>query len=231
MKKIAIMLFVLLAVITLAGCNAFIQKPVDEVTEATDDDLKLLSYYMKAFGHDRVLGDTDAVLKGGKVEGLTFTQDFDKEALTLTLEVTLKDYDYDGHATNDALGVYQRLATGTMTVIYSGKMDVDGVTFKADKATFTEADGTASVGYASIFPVDSVDITAEEVTATFTDKEKENASTVDFTITDGKAVAITNVGDVSFALGDVINLSINGRIVADTVPETPVETPSDGESA
>ena len=231
MKKIAIMLFVLLAVITLAGCDAFIQKPADEVTEATDDDLKLLSYYMKAFGHDRVLGDTDAVLKGGKVEGLTFTQDFNKEALTLTLEVTLKDYDYDGHATNDALGVYQRLATGTVTVVYSGKMDADGVTFKADKATFTEADGTASVGYASIFPVDSVDITAEEVTATFTDKEKENASTVDFTITDGKAVAITNVGDVSFALGDVINLSINGRIVADTVPETPVETPSDGESA
>lgn len=217
MKKIAIVLFVLIALFSFAGCQNEITQN-DEPTEATDDDIKLLSYYFRSFGHDRVLGDTDTILKKGKVEGLEATGVLDETAGTLTFTVELDGYDFDGHADNDVLGIYQRLASGTMTVTYTGKLNEEKTVFTADKAEFTDVDGTLSVDYSSAYPVDSIDVTCDKASATFTNKEKTEASAVLFDIKDGKAVSISNVGEVSFALVSAENVSVDGHIIADTIP-------------
>ncbi len=219
MKKIAIILFALITVFAFAGCQNEIKQDEPEITVATDDDIKLLSYYMRSFGHDRILGDTDAILKGAKVDGLKADTAFDDEKGTLTFTVTLDGYDYDGHKDNDMLGIYQRLATGTMTVTYTGKLNEGKTEFSADKAVFTDVDGTLSVDYASSFPVDSITVTCEEATATFTDKDKTEASAVVFTVADGKVNGIGNVGEVSFKLSAVDGATINGRNVEDSASE------------
>ena len=225
MKKIAIILFALILAFSFAGCQNDIVNDEPEITTATDDDLKLAAYYLKAFGHDRIIGDTDAILKGVKVEGLTATPVFDKENGILTFTVELKDYDYDGHADNDVLGIYQRLATGGMTVVYKGTVSGDGKTFTAATAEFIDVSGILSVGYASAYPVDSIAVACDKATVSFTDKDKAAASSVVFTVTDGKISGISNAGEVSFALKDAANVTINGRIVESTVPEEP-DTPA-----
>lgn len=222
MKKIAILLLIA-AMAVLAGCQDAPAVDVGEDTEtATQADYMALSGYLEAFGHVRVLGDIDHILKGEKVddeEGVTVqsmasgTIAVAEDGKTVTIPLTLTAYDFDGHRNPEdpEPWLYTRIATGTVTLELSGETK-DGV-FTAEAYAFTDVDLTLDVaevdGYAKL-PLPETKVKAEEITGAFVGEDGYKLTPVSITITDGKPVAITDVESPKFgyAIGAV---EINGR--------------------
>ena len=223
MKYISIVLLVLAMI--LAGC----QEPVADIDDgegqrdtATAQDYSALAGYLDAFGHVRVLGDVDHILKGEKVddeEGVTVqsmvagTIAVAEDGKTVTIPLTLTKYDFDGHRNADdpTPWLYTRIATGTVTLELSGTTK-DGV-FTAETYAFTDVDVTLDIGevdgYAKL-PLSETTVKADEITGAFVDADGYKLTPVVITIADGKPVAITDVENPKFghALGSV---EINGK--------------------
>ena len=113
-------------------------KPEGELPSLTEDDIKTFQNYMGAFGHVRVLGDLDHVLKGEKVDdepGVTVqtmaagTVTVGKDSIVIPL--TLTKYDYDGHRNPEDPNpeLYTRIATGTVTLTLNGAMNAEGTAY------------------------------------------------------------------------------------------------------
>ena len=222
MKKIAILLLVA-AIAVLAGCQDAPATDIGEETEtATQADYMALSGYLEAFGHVRVLGDIDHILKGEKVddeEGVAVqsmiagTIAVAEDGKTITIPLTLTKYDFDGHRNPEdpEPWLYTRTATGTVTLELSGETK-DGV-FTAEAYAFTDVDVTLDVGevdgYAKL-PLPETTVKADEITGAFVDADGYKLTPVAITITDRKPVAITDVESPKFgyAVGAV---EINGK--------------------
>ena len=222
MKKIAILLLVA-AIAVLAGCKEAPAVDIGSDTEAaTAQDYATLSGYLDAFGHVRVLGDIDHVLKGEKVddeEGVTVqsmvagTIAFSEDGKTLSIPLTLTKYDFDGHRNPEdpEPWLYTRIATGTLTLELSGETK-DGV-FTADAYAVKDVDLTLDVGtvegYAKL-PLPATEIEADEITGAFVGADGFKLTPVTVTVTDSKAAAITDVTSPKFGYATGA-ITINGR--------------------
>ena len=213
MKKILIIMLAALIAVGFAGCSpkAGDVPPEDATREkATAEDYAALSGYLEAFGHVRVLGDIDHVLKGEKVDdedGVTVqsmvagTIAFSEDGKTLTIPLTLTRYDFDGHRNPEdpTPWLYTRIATGTLTLELSGETE-DGV-FTADAYAVKGMDLTLDVaeveGYAKL-PLPVTEIEADEITGAFVGSDGFKLTPVTVTVTDGKAAGITDMNGPKF---------------------------------
>lgn len=224
MKKILIVMLAALIAVGFIGCSPKVEYAPDttDPTVATAEDYAALSGYLEAFGHVRVLGDIDHILKGEKVddeEGVTVqsmaagTIAFSEDGKTLTIPLILTKYDFDGHRNPEdpEPWLYTRIATGTLTLELSGETK-DGV-FIAEAYAVKGMDITLDVGevegYARL-PLPVTEVEAEEITGAFVGGDGFKLTPVTITVTDGKAAAITDVTAPKFgyAVGAV---TINGR--------------------
>ena len=210
MKKIAILLLVA-AIAVLAGCKDAPAMDIGSDTEtATAQDYATLEGYLGAFGHVRVLGDIDHILKDEKVddeEGVTVQSmaagsiAFSEDGKTLTIPLTLTKYDFDGHRNPEdpEPWLYTRIATGTLTLELSGTTK-DGV-FTADAYAVKGMDLTLDVaeveGYAKL-PLPVTEIESEEITGAFVGADGFKLTPVAVTVTDGKAAGIADVNSPKF---------------------------------
>ena len=222
MKKILVIMLAAMVAVGFVGCSPKAEDvPDDSVKEATTQDYSALAGYLEAFGHVRVLGDLDHVLKGEKVDdeaGVTVqsmvagTIAFSEDGKTLTIPLTLTKYDFDGHRNGeDDAYLYTRTATGTLTLELSGTTK-DGV-FTAEAYAVKDLDVTLDVGevegYAKL-PLPVTEVEAEEITGAFVGADGFKLTPVAITVTDGKPVAITDVNSPKFGYA-VGALTINGR--------------------
>ena len=224
MKKILIVMLAALIAVGFIGCSPKVEYVPDttDPTVATAEDYAALSGYLEAFGHVRVLGDIDHILKGEKVddeEGVTVqsmaagTIAFSEDGKTLTIPLTLTKYDFDGHRNPEdpTPWLYTRIATGTLTLELSGTIK-DG-TFTAEAYAVKDLDVTLDVGevegYARL-PLPATEVEAEEITGAFVGADGFKLTPVTVTVTDGKPVAITDVTAPKFGYA-VGALTINGR--------------------
>ena len=224
MKKLFFIMLAALIAVGFIGCSpkaADLPPEEDTVTEATAEDYAALSGYLEAFGHVRVLGDLDHVLKGEKVddeEGVTVQSMvagdivFSEDGKTMTIPLTLTKYDFDGHRNGEEDAyLYTRTATGTLTLELSGETK-DG-TFTAGAYAFKHVDLTLDVGtvegYAKL-PLPVTEVEADEITGAFVGADGFKLTPVTITVADGKAAGIADVNSPKFgyAAGAV---TINGR--------------------
>ena len=225
MKKIFIVMLAALIAVGFIGCSPKAGDISDatDPTVATAEDYEALSGYLEAFGHVRVLGDLDHILKGEKVddeEGVTVqsmvagTIAVAEDGKTITIPLTLTKYDFDGHrnAEDPTPWLYTRTASGTLTLELSGTTK-DGV-FTAEAYAFTDVDVTLDVGevegYAKL-PLPETKVRAEEITGAFVGADGFKLSPVTITIDGaGKPAAITDVTAPKFGYL-VGSIEINGR--------------------
>lgn len=221
MKKIAILLIAAIAV--LAGCKEAPAVDIEPETEtATAQDYAVLDGYLSAFGHVRVFGDIDHILKGELVddeEGVEVQSmvagdiAFSEDGKTLTIPLTLTKYDFDGHRNPEdpTPWLYTRIASGKLTLEMSGTTK-DGV-FTADAFAVKDVDVTLDVGevegYAKL-QLPATAVTAEEITGAFVGSDGYKLTPVTITVTDGKAVAITDVKAPKFGFMAGA-ITVNGR--------------------
>lgn len=217
MKKIFI---VLLAAAMLFGAVAC--KPEAEIPSLTEEDIKAFQSYTGAFGHVRVFGDIDHVLKGEKVDdepGVTVqsmvagTVTVGKDSIVIPL--TLTKYDYDGHRNPEDPNpeLYTRTATGTLTLTVTGAMNAEGTGFVANAYTITDMALTLSTandnGYIAL-ELPDMTVAAAELSGRFVSKDGSRISPVTITITNGKAAGIADVNISSFEMPKAGAITING---------------------
>lgn len=209
MKKIAILLLVA-AIAVLAGCKDAPAMDIGtDVETATAQDYAALEGYLGAFGHVRVLGDIDHILKGEKVddeEGVTVQSmvagdiAFSEDGKTMTIPLTLTKYDFDGHRNGeDDAYLYTRTATGTLTLELSGETKDEA--FTADAYAFKGVDVTLDVaeveGYAKL-PLPVTEVEADEITGAFVGADGFKLTPVTITVADGKTAGIADVNSPKF---------------------------------
>ena len=224
MKKVFILMLAAVIAVGLMGCSPKMEggPAEDDPVKATAEDYAALSGYLKAFGHVRVLGDIDHILKGEEVddeEGVE-TQSmvagdiaFSEDGKTLTIPLTLTCYDFDGHRNegDPEPWLYTRVATGTLTLELAGETK-DGV-FTAEAYALKDVDVTLDIGMIEGYlPLDlpKTEVEADEITGAFVGADGYKLTPVTVTVTDGKATAVTDVTAPKFgyAVGAV---TINGR--------------------
>ena len=133
MKKIFVVLIIAAMLVGIVAC-----KPEGNLPALTEDEVKTFQNYIGAFGHVRVLGDLDHVLKGEKVDdepGAT-VQSMVADTVTvgkdsIVIPLTLTKYDYDGHRNPEdpTPWLYTRTVTGTLTLTLHGTMNAEGTGF------------------------------------------------------------------------------------------------------
>lgn len=236
MKKILITLFVLLLAFSFVGCrmepdNTPVTPPEDEgeeenppvIEELTDEEKEAFASYMGAFGHVRVLGDIDHILKGEKVDdepGVTAQSmvaggaSFDINKTTLTIPLTLTEYDFDGHRNPEdpEPEKYTRTATGTLTLVLTGAATAEGTSFVATGYRIENADVRLAVDDTTYIwlKLPEIDVTAESISGIFTTKGGISRASVTVLLEDGAPVGISDVNTPKFgvAAGDI---EINGK--------------------
>lgn len=222
MKYLSIMLLVFAMV--LAGC----QEPVaaiEEEAEATAEDYEALAGYLDAFGHVRVLGDIDHILKdelvddeeGVEVQSMVAGDiAFSGDGKTLTIPLTLTKYDFDGHRNPEdpTPWLYTRIATGKLTLELSGTTK-DGV-FTADAFAVKDVDVILDVGevegYAKL-QLPATDVAAVEITGAFVGADGFKLTPVAIIVDgEGKPVAIAEESITASKFGYLAGaVEINGK--------------------
>lgn len=218
MKKILIALMVALMLFGAVGCSPKIPDGAGDVDDDAADmaAVAALEGYLGAFGHVRTLGDIDHLMKGEKVddeEGVTvqsmttagITIDEGKTAVTIPL--TLTGYDFDGHRNGEADAyLYTREATGTLTLVLTGKTVTEGEgeeakdVFKASSYEYKNVNVKLACddveGYISL-GLPEIAVKANSIKGIFADKAGKIV-TLDVTIADGKAAGIADVNTAKF---------------------------------
>ena len=215
MKK-NIFAVMLIAAMLVAGC-AVDKTPAPEMpTVVSEAEQDALDSYIGAFGHVRVLGDIDHILKGTmdgtmKLSGAISWNDTKTE---LTIPLALAKYDFDGHKNpgDPDPEKYTRLATGDMTLILTGALNAEGTGFVANGYRFEGVDVTLSCDTSTYILLDlpELAIEAEELTGIFTTKGGVARSSVTVSVAEGKAAGITDVDTPKFGVpsGD---FTVNGK--------------------
>ena len=193
------------------------------VEELTDEEKTVFASYMGAFGHVRVLGDIDHILKGEKVDdeaGVTVQSmvagqiSFDINRTELSIPLTLTEYDYDGHRNPEDPNkhLYTRTATGKATLVLTGAVTAEGTTFVATGYRIEDADITLAVDDSVYIYLDlpEMEVTADGLTGLFTTEGGVARASVTVTVDKGKPTGIADVNTPKFgeAAGDI---EINGK--------------------
>lgn len=218
MKKI---LFVLLIAAMIFGAVAC--KPEAEVKEPalTEDEVKDFENYIRAFGHVRVLGDLDHVLKGEKVDdepGVTVQSMVAGEVTvgkdSIVIPLTLTKYDYDGHRNPEDPNpeLYTRIATGSLTLTLNGAMNAEGTGFVASSYKVTDMDITLQCDTSKYIALelDEMTVAAAELSGRFISKNGATISPVTIVIADGKAAGVADVNASSFEMPKSGAITVNG---------------------
>lgn len=218
MKK-NILAVTLIAVMLIAGC-AVDKNPVpDPSTIVSDAEQSALDSYIGAFGHVRVLGDIDHILKGTmdgtmKLSGAISWNDTKTE---LTIPLALAKYDFDGHKNPDdpEPEKYTRLATGDMTLVLTGALNAEGTGFVANGYRFEGVDVTLSCDTSNyiLLNLPELAIEADELSGIFTTKGGIARSSVTVSVAEGKAAGITNVDTPKFGTPSG-SFTVNGKVGA-----------------
>ena len=215
-KKTICMLLIAAVLFGVVAC-----KPEGELPSLTEDDIKTFQNYMGAFGHVRVLGDLDHVLKGEKVDdepGVTVqtmaagTVTVGKDSIVIPL--TLTKYDYDGHRNPEDPNpeLYTRIATGTVTLTLNGAMNAEGTGFVANSYKVTDMVITLQCDTSKYIALelDDMAITAAELEGRFISKNGATLSPVTIVIADGKAAGVADATVSSFEMPKSGTITING---------------------
>ena len=213
---------VLIVLMTLVAISCTMEG--SDVAEAiTKEEQEALNAYLGSFGHVRVLGDIDHVLKGEKVddeEGVTVqsmtagTVAFNENKTELSIPLTLTAYDFDGHRNPEDPNPekYTRIATGKLTLVLSGAMNADGTGFVANSYRMADIDITLDVDDSEYIwlQLPELKVTADEITGIFTTAGGVAKASVTVTVDGGKAVAIADVNTPKF--GDPSGvITVNGK--------------------
>ena len=233
MKKISIMLLAALAVLF-----AFTACPGEnEVTPASEAEVENLAAYVAGFGHVRVLTDIDALLNGN-FEGTTLayqtgkTATLNSDKTELTVELVADDYDFDGKESQESAPIskyFKRLASGSYTLTFVGKMNADGKRFEATGYKLDSANGIAlsmDEGVDETLFGDVTDVTLVVSGAKGSFKAYNDTSTgktLNFTVTEAEGKTSFDLVDTSYrgdttrvVFGDLSEgtLTIGGKSVA-----------------
>ncbi len=226
MKKILIALVVVLAIISLTACNLEIQETPEKPEEGLSAEAKEnLEAYLGGFGHVRVLGDIDHVLKGEKVddeEGVVTqsmaagTIAFNADKTELAIPLTLTAYDFDGHRNPEdpEPEKYTRIATGTLTLTLTGKMNAEGTEFIATGYKTTGVDLTLDVDDETYVLLDlpEMEISAETLAGIFTTADGAKRASLIVVVAEGKPVAIADLNTPKFG-------HLSGAVTVDGVAD------------
>ena len=193
-----------------------------DIGTITKEDQETFNAYVGSFGHVRVLGDIDHILKGEKVddeEGVTVQSmtagavAFNDTKTELTIPLTLTDYDFDGHRNPEDPDPekYTRTATGAVTLVLTGAMNADGTAFVANGYKLLDADITLDVDDSTYIWLDlpEMKVTADELAGIFTTSGGVAKATLSIAVDGGKAVGITDVNTPKFGTPAGI-IAING---------------------
>ena len=217
MKNVFVAVLIVAMLFGAVACKSEVKEPT--LTEA---EVKAFESYTGAFGHVRVLGDLDHVLKGEKVDdepGVTVqsmvagTVTVEKGSLVIPL--TLTKYDYDGHRNPEdpTPELYTRTATGSLTLTVTGAMNAEGTGFVASAYTVTDMDLTLSTandqGFIAL-ELPDMTVTATELSGRFVAKDGTKLSPITITITDGKAAGVADVNVAAFEMPKTGAITING---------------------
>ena len=210
MKKTIFIAIVSIVLMIAAGCTME-GTGVPEDTADTEEAQKAYDSYMSAFGHVRVLGDIDHILKGEKVddeEGVTVQSmtagavAFNENKTELSIPLTLTAYDFDGHRNPEdpSPEKYTRIATGSLTLTLTGAMNAEGTGFVANGYKVTGLDVTLDVDDSEYIWLDlpEMSVEAEELTGIFTTSGGVAKSSVTVTVDNGKATGIADVNTPKF---------------------------------
>lgn len=224
MKKILIALLVLFLAFSFVGCkvepdNTPVTPPDEDggeenppvTEELTDEEKEAFASYMGAFGHVRVLGDIDHILKGEPVDdeqGVTVQSlvageiSFDINRTELSIPLTLTKYDYDGHRNPEDPNkhLYTRTATGKATLVLTGAVTAEGTTFVATGYRIEDADITLAVDDSVYIYLDlpEMEVTADELTGLFTTAGGVARASVTVMVDKGKPTGIADVNTPKF---------------------------------
>lgn len=211
MKKFFVFLLIAAMLFGTVACKPEPTIEAEDGTMTEEDGIALVGY-LSSFGHVRVLGDIDHVLKGEKVddeEGVV-TQSmvagiiaFNAEKTELAIPLTLTAYDFDGHRNPEdpTPWLYTRTATGKATLILTGKMDAAGTSFVASGYKVKDIDVTLKCadieGYASL-GLPETTVKADELTGIFVESDGFKLTNVTVTVADGKANGIADLTTPKF---------------------------------
>ena len=219
MKRTTLIVTLAIMLALIAGCKV---EP-DNVSSITEEEQIALDSYIGAFGHVRVLGDIDHILKGEKVddeEGVTVQSmiagatAFNENRTELSIPLTLTAYDFDGHRNPEdpEPEKYTRTATGTLTLVLTGAVNAEGTGFVATAYKLINVDVTLSVDDSKYIWLNlpDMEITADELAGIFTTAGGVSKASVTVTLTDGKPAGIADVNTPKFGTPTGV-LIVNGK--------------------
>ena len=234
MKKVSIMLLAALMLFAFVACEE------NKGTPASEAEVENLAAYVAGFGHVRVLTDIDALLNG-EFEGKTLayqtgkTATLNSDKTELTVELVADDYDFDGKESQESAPIskyFKRLASGSYTLTFVGKMNADGKTFEATGYKLDSANGIAlsmDEGVDETLFGDVTDVTlvvsgAKGSFKAYTDgTTTSTGNTLNFTVTDSEGKTSFDLVDTTYrgdatrvVFGDLSEgtLTIGGKSVA-----------------
>ena len=237
-KNILIAMLIALSLLLIAGCAVNKAPAIEEdegkeenppvITPETisEEEQKALDSYLSAFGHVRVLGDIDHILKGEKVDdeqGVTVQSmvageiSFDINRTELAIPLTLTKYDFDGHRNPEDPDkhLYTRTATGTATLVLTGAVTAEGTSFIATGYRVENADITLSVDDSVYIylQLPDLEVEAEKLEGIFTTAGGVARASVTVLIDGGKPSGIADVNTPKFG-GIDGEITVNGKIGA-----------------
>ena len=211
MKRMIVVAVAIAMALVIAGCSIG-----GNSLKVTEEEQAALDSYIEAFGHVRVLGDIDHIMKNDMdaTMKLSVAMSFNETKTELIIPLALADYDYDGHknAEDPNPEKYTRLADGSVTLVLKGAMNAEGTAFIATGYEMRDVDVTLSVDTAeyTLLDLPELEITADVLSGTFTTADGDAKASVTVVVEDGKAAGVGDVRTPKFgnATGDFL---VNGK--------------------
>lgn len=206
-RKMLAVLIAALALIMIAACTP---KAVEDIpgddgdSAAAVEAAELLDSYLEAFGHVRVLGDIDHILKGDMDASMKLSGaiELGKEKTELSIPLTLAKYDFDGHKNpgDPEPEKYTRIATGKLVLTLIGAMNAEGTEFVASGYRFTDVDVTLDCDTSTylVLDLDTAEIKAESLDGIFTTSGGIARAAVKIAFAEGKPTGIADVNTPKF---------------------------------
>ena len=214
MKRTIVIAVAIAMALVIAGCSVEGNNPED--IYVTEEEQTALDSYIGSFGHVRVLGDIDHIMKGDMDATMKLSAEisFNETKTELTIPLTLTGYDFDGHKNpgDPTPEKYTRLANGAVTLMLKGAMNAEGTSFVATGYELKDVDVTLSVDTTEYILLDlpELEITAETLSGIFTTSGGVARASVNVTVADGKVMGIADVDTPKFgaATGSFL---VNGK--------------------
>lgn len=193
---------------------------IDDVTplQISAEDKEALKAYILGYGHDRTIGDLDAVLRGIPVDGLE-VDPWPLQDTGITMSINFSDdYDYDGQAGDKT--VY-----GNLTLMLLGEPVENGLFEAEGYAYYTSyAGGNSLLTFSGLQGNDDLYVQisdAEPITGSFGSKSTGDGIplSLTFIMEDGKPVGILpeDIGTVKLVAPESGKLAVVGYEELDVV--------------